>query len=218
MSRRLAGGQDQKHFSPVGSKLYFHVNSSRKNILYWTPTWPPCQVVANQEYCCCSIFNSPLTREWQLFLRKPTRIKQIVNLLDGFIFQCNKQTCVDSVNSSDTLIINFKIKPEISFHVSCTERNTHPQLSVLLDSRTVWFSTNGRSRMNRACSSFCIQHPRQNNRLHVFLQIKSNFGKWTVKYLRSLAEIIFTQYDQHCSILLAEFNMSTLLFLLIRSL
>ena len=33
-----------------------------------------------------------------------------------------------------------------------------------------------------------------------------------------LGELIFSQYDQHCSILLAEFNMSTLLFLLIRSL
>ena len=26
-----------------------------------------------------------------------------------------------------------------------------------------------------------------------------------------LAELIFTQYDQHCSILLAEFNMSTII-------
>ena len=25
------GGQEQKHFSPLGTKLYFHVNSSRKN-------------------------------------------------------------------------------------------------------------------------------------------------------------------------------------------
>ena len=25
------GGQEQKHFSPLGTKLYFHVNSLRKN-------------------------------------------------------------------------------------------------------------------------------------------------------------------------------------------
>ena len=37
MSRRLAGGQDQKHFSPVGSKLYFHVNSSRKKYIVLNP-------------------------------------------------------------------------------------------------------------------------------------------------------------------------------------
>ena len=45
------GGQEQKHFSSLGTKLYFHVNSSRKkNSIRLTPTWPPCHVVANQEY------------------------------------------------------------------------------------------------------------------------------------------------------------------------
>ena len=28
------GGQEQKHFSPLGTKLHFHVNSSRKLLLY----------------------------------------------------------------------------------------------------------------------------------------------------------------------------------------
>ena len=42
-----------KHFSPLGTMPYFHVNSSRKNSILLTtnthPTWPPCHVVANQE-------------------------------------------------------------------------------------------------------------------------------------------------------------------------
>ena len=29
---------EQKHFSPLGTILYFHVNSSRKILLYWPPT------------------------------------------------------------------------------------------------------------------------------------------------------------------------------------
>ena len=28
------GSQEQKHFSPLGTKLYFHVNSSRKILLF----------------------------------------------------------------------------------------------------------------------------------------------------------------------------------------
>ena len=31
------GGQEQKYFSPLGSKLYFHANSSRKNSNVLTP-------------------------------------------------------------------------------------------------------------------------------------------------------------------------------------
>ena len=40
------GGQKQKHFSSLGSKLYFHVNSSRKILLYWPATWPPCHIIS----------------------------------------------------------------------------------------------------------------------------------------------------------------------------
>ena len=31
------GGQEQKHFSPLGTKLYFHVNLSRKNSIVLNP-------------------------------------------------------------------------------------------------------------------------------------------------------------------------------------
>ena len=31
-------GQEQKHFYPFGTKLYFHVNSSRKNAIVLTPS------------------------------------------------------------------------------------------------------------------------------------------------------------------------------------
>ena len=44
------GGQEQRHFSSLGTKLYFHVNLSRKNFIVLTTTWPPCHVVANQEH------------------------------------------------------------------------------------------------------------------------------------------------------------------------
>ena len=33
----LIDGQEQKHFSPLGTELYFHVNSLRKNSLVTTP-------------------------------------------------------------------------------------------------------------------------------------------------------------------------------------
>ena len=56
-SRRLCwwcvGDQEKKHFSPLGTKPYFHVNSLRKNSTVLTtntpPTWLPCHVVASQE-------------------------------------------------------------------------------------------------------------------------------------------------------------------------
>ena len=44
------GGQEQKRLSPLGTKLHSNVNSSRKILLIWSPTWPPCHVVVNQEH------------------------------------------------------------------------------------------------------------------------------------------------------------------------
>ena len=44
------GDQEHNHFSPLGTKQHFNVNYSRKNLLFWSPTLLPCQVVANQEY------------------------------------------------------------------------------------------------------------------------------------------------------------------------
>ena len=38
-----------KSLSLLGTKLYFHVNSSRKKFYCRPPTWPPCHVFANQE-------------------------------------------------------------------------------------------------------------------------------------------------------------------------
>lgn len=43
MLRSCVGGQEEKHFSPLGTKPYFHENSSRKILL------PPCNVVASEE-------------------------------------------------------------------------------------------------------------------------------------------------------------------------
>ena len=37
-----------KSIPPLGTKLCFHVNSSRKEtLLFRPPTWPPCHVVTN---------------------------------------------------------------------------------------------------------------------------------------------------------------------------
>jgi len=36
VTSRHVGGQEQKHFSPLGTKLYFHVNSPRKNSIVLT--------------------------------------------------------------------------------------------------------------------------------------------------------------------------------------
>ena len=46
----LVGGQKQMHFSPLGTRLFFHVNSLTKILLFWPPTWLPCHMFANQEY------------------------------------------------------------------------------------------------------------------------------------------------------------------------
>ena len=46
----MLGGQKQKHFSPLGNELYFDANLAEKFLLYSPPKWPPCHVVANQEY------------------------------------------------------------------------------------------------------------------------------------------------------------------------
>ena len=42
-------GEEQKHFSPLGTKTHFRVNSSKTILFYLQPTLPPCHVVANQE-------------------------------------------------------------------------------------------------------------------------------------------------------------------------
>ena len=39
----------KKHFSPLGSRLHFHINSLKKLLLFWPPTLSPCHAVANQE-------------------------------------------------------------------------------------------------------------------------------------------------------------------------
>ena len=53
------GGQKQKLFSPLGNQLYFDANFTKKFLLYWPPTWPPCHVVANQEFIPGTIHEEP---------------------------------------------------------------------------------------------------------------------------------------------------------------
>ena len=65
------GGQEQKHFAPLGTKLCCHVNSSKKNLLYWPPTWPPCYMVVIQEYnlLVFSPWFPPTYRDWRSSLK-----------------------------------------------------------------------------------------------------------------------------------------------------
>ena len=51
------GGQEQKHFSPLGTKLYFHLNSSRKYYFVLTPN-----MAALSRGCKPRICDSPLSR------------------------------------------------------------------------------------------------------------------------------------------------------------
>ena len=46
------GGHEQKNFFLLGTKVYFHVNPSRKSLLFWPLIWPPYHMVANQELLC----------------------------------------------------------------------------------------------------------------------------------------------------------------------
>ena len=43
------GGQEQKHFSPLGAKVPYHVNYSGKNSIALSPNVAALSVVANQE-------------------------------------------------------------------------------------------------------------------------------------------------------------------------
>ena len=48
------GGQEQKHFSPLGTKLYFHVNSSRKYSFILTPNMATLSRGCKPRICRCS--------------------------------------------------------------------------------------------------------------------------------------------------------------------
>ena len=68
------GGQEQKHFSPLGTKFYLnHVILWGKILLFSPPTWPPCHVVANQEL---QLYNVPC----------------IQTILDGYLVQVGETT------------------------------------------------------------------------------------------------------------------------------
>ena len=70
------GGQKQKSFFPLGNELYFDANFAKQFLLYWPLTWPPCHVVANEEYTSDS---SPVfsfvscTLNWEVIYQKRVR-------------------------------------------------------------------------------------------------------------------------------------------------
>ena len=73
------GSQGQKHFSPLGTKLYFHVNSSRKNSTVLT---------ADPQNENLKFFSA-------LWARTPTRV-EITSPVDDFMERFERGTQVES--------------------------------------------------------------------------------------------------------------------------
>ena len=66
------GRQEQKNFSPLRIKLKFHVNSWKKFLLYWPPTWPPCHWwLQNKNYQ--PILGSELVFQYENSIQKKIR-------------------------------------------------------------------------------------------------------------------------------------------------
>ena len=76
-------GQEQKHFSSLGTKLYFHVNSSRKNSIVLTPTMAALSRGRNQEWFTKAPF-------WEIV--KNCYLEDIIWPLEDtkFLFECGK--------------------------------------------------------------------------------------------------------------------------------
>ena len=73
------GGQEQKHFSPLGTKRYFHVNSSGKN---------PIVLTTDPQHETLKFFSS-------LWARRPTRV-EITLPVDDFMERFERGTQVES--------------------------------------------------------------------------------------------------------------------------
>ena len=76
-------GQEQKHFSSLGTKLYFHVNSSRKNSIVLTPNMAALSRGRNQEWFTKAPF-------WEIV--KNCYLEDIIWPLEDtkFLFECGK--------------------------------------------------------------------------------------------------------------------------------
>ena len=106
------GGQEKKHFSPLGSRLHFHVNSLKKLLLFWPPTWSPCHLVANQELVNCSPW-------WKNYIMIVIKIMIIINyvLRDEHKMVCERDNIIllwfskVSVLSSPNALFALALRP-----------------------------------------------------------------------------------------------------------
>ena len=84
------GGQEQKHFSPLGTKLHFHVNYSRKSSIVLTPNMAALsrgckpRIVAS---ICVSVWSESVVAEGHYYLQ--TSIKCCHVNIQGTHYSCN---------------------------------------------------------------------------------------------------------------------------------
>ena len=106
-----------KHFSPLGTKLYFRVNSSRKSSIVLPtntpPTWPPCHVVASQEltntcgelltalFFCTLLLYHFLYQLCTIFLNRPIA----TYLATLWPKEANQKTVPNSMNTISTPLL-----------------------------------------------------------------------------------------------------------------
>ena len=88
-------GEEQKHFSSLGTKPHFYVNSSRKNyIIVLTtntpPTWPPCHVVASQKLLRYASMITEQTKCWELLVQKFDPFQTLCNNSQQHATTCNR--------------------------------------------------------------------------------------------------------------------------------
>ena len=61
------GGQEQKHLSPLGTKLHFHVNSSRKNYIDHSRKHhniPQCSLFVTPKFCISIVSSFSWELKW----------------------------------------------------------------------------------------------------------------------------------------------------------
>lgn len=68
--------QEQEHFSPLGTKLHFHVNSARKNSILFTPN-----MAAQSRGCKPRIDTFSISRA-TIANNRPTKVKSVNELME----------------------------------------------------------------------------------------------------------------------------------------
>ena len=94
----------------LGTKLYFHVNSSRKIILFWPSTWPPCHVVANQKWE--SVDSAKCRPHWR-------PLGQVVFRKNARAFLRDKESCPRTVRKNEVSVLSQRPQSGFACTLSC---------------------------------------------------------------------------------------------------